>query len=79
MEKFVILCRYESWTDKGKEWGKWYVRDPKPRTLKQTLQRIESLKASSAETVRITKLKYGFKTLSVKEYEKYKAGLLSIN
>ena len=72
MEKFIILCRYESWTEEGKNWCKWFVRDPKPRTLEESKQRIESLKASSAGTSRITKLKYEFKPISVKEYKKIK-------
>ncbi len=65
MEKFIILCRYESWTDNGKDWSKWFVRDHKPRTLSEAKKRVEILKSRSSETAKITKLGYEFKLIPV--------------
>ncbi len=66
MDKFIILCRYEHWDKYNrKTWCKWYVADSKPRTLEDVTRRIKSLKASSSQTTKITKLKYEFKSQKI--------------
>ena len=61
MKKFIIKCRYEHWTDFGKKWSEWYTVDSTPRSLEDATRRIAELKASSARTAKITKLKYEYK------------------
>jgi len=64
MKKVVILCRYEYWGKRGKEWTKWFVVDSTPRSLEKATQRIAELKSDSTRTSKITKLKYEYKTRS---------------
>lgn len=69
-EKFVIICRYEHWTNSGKKFTNWFVYKRDPLTKKEAEEAIKQCKKNCSDIDSRTKLKHEFDIKDYNEYQK---------
>lgn len=69
-KKFVIECRYEKWTNTGKEFSKWFIHESEPLTEDNAKKIIKEDKERFGYIDQKTKLKHEYRLKSYDEYLK---------
>lgn len=67
-KKYIIICRYEHWSNSGKKFTNWFAYKHDPMTESEIKDAIKICKTNCADIDKRTKLKHEFAT---KDYDEY--------
>lgn len=68
--KFIVECRYETWTSDGKQWSNWFISVQDPITEEEGKTYIKEAKKNCQEVDKKTKLKHEYRLKDYNEYLK---------
>jgi len=72
MKQYIIECRYECWTSRGKEFTKWFSKGGTPMTEQEAKDKIKEFKTNFEYVDKKTKLKHEYQLKDYQEYLKEK-------
>lgn len=72
MKQYIIECRYECWTPRGKEFTKWFNKGCNPMTEQEAKDKIKEFKTNFEYVDKKTKLKHEYQLKDYQEYLKEK-------
>ena len=67
-KKYVIMCRYEHWSNEGKVWTKWFVKNSTPYSKEEVQSIIKEINDNFAFIDKKTHLKHEY---NIKDYDEY--------
>lgn len=66
--KFITLCRYQHWTNEGKQWSGWYVYESSPKDENDEIKLIAKLKTEIKQLDMKSKLNHEYMMQLYEEY-----------